>query len=139
MLALANIIIASLLQKGHVVFFHRVQPTRSIKKKCDRSLVFRGIHGVNDNVLGVPWPHHEGGLVSTHVWGGAVLGHVGFLRCLDILLLLLDPVGGNLKHQTLRDGDHKTAMSDELDEQNEREVWFSPSDDAGGSTSSSFP
>lgn len=96
-------------------FFSGVRPTRSLKKKRDWSLVFRGIHSVNENVLGVPWPHHEGGLVSTHVGGGAVLGHVGFLRRLDILLLLLDPVGGDLKHQTLRD---KTAMSDELDEQN---------------------
>lgn len=48
--------------------------------------------------------HHEGGLVSAEVGGGAVLRHVVRLRLLDVLLLLLEPAGGDLKHQALQRG-----------------------------------
>lgn len=48
--------------------------------------------------------HHEGGLVAVKTGGGAVLGHVRLLGGCDVLRLLRDPVGGDLEHQTLREG-----------------------------------
>lgn len=51
--------------------------------------------------------HHEGSLVPAEVGGGAVLGHVALLRLLDLLVLLLDPVGSDLQHQTLQ-GEERT-------------------------------
>lgn len=36
--------------------------------------------------------------------GGAMLGHVRLLGGCDVLRLLYDPVGGDLQHQTLQEG-----------------------------------
>ena len=47
--------------------------------------------------------HHEGGHVSVEVGGRTRLRHVRLLRLHDVLLLLLDPAGGDLQHQTLQE------------------------------------
>lgn len=54
---------------------------------------------------------HERRLISPQAGGGAVLGHVGLLGGGDVLLLLLDPAGGDLQHQTLQEVKGHTVFS----------------------------
>lgn len=73
---------------------------------------------------------------------------MGLLGHLEVLLLLLNPVGGDLKHQALHDGkgqrerERGERVSEGVREQEDRQrrkgVWTSPSDGAGGWTSSSL-
>lgn len=59
-------------------------------------------NGAGQTAFAVSPSHHEGGHVSAEVGRRAVLCHVAFLRLLNLLLLLLDPVGSDLEHQTLQ-------------------------------------
>lgn len=64
------------------------------------------------------WSNREGSHVSAEVRRWAVLSQIGLLCCCDVFLLLLDPVGGDVQHQTLQ-GD-KNMQSEERASKNSK-------------------
>lgn len=50
--------------------------------------------------------NRKGSQVSAEVRRWAVLSQVGLLRCCDVCLLLLEPVGGDVQHQTLQEDEN---------------------------------